>query len=751
MPATPNNNAFTAEKNAGWLARGKAFLKQLWHSLQPWNALEENAQGNEMPESIRRGILARRTVVIFCVFVALGWLVCHLAKVQIVDTGYYSRHAKAICQSRYLENAHRGNILDLNGNVFAEDKATRDICAEPKRFADKLDKATEIIARHLQLDYDELYKRFAKSIAHDFTVELADYVPQEFVRENRLSQIKGVTLKPIWGAADFDDAADDQPAERITKPSTLVGFRVLFHPSKLTNQERRVSCDKILTCFDFTKVGLDQDCRKAMERCQEISVKRGVSWDTANAMMKELNAEGIKRGVRFLDSWVRDYPRDYELANLLGFTDNEHKGVSGLEALMDSYLQPILGKSTLLHDRKGRPVEDGRTIEKPAVNGADVYLTIQEPIQRIMEEELEALWEKHHPDRAFAIMIDPATGAVMGLAQFPQFNPNDSTTMEDPAACQNHILQQCYDPGSIMKAISLTGVLASGIANLNTVKDCEHGHWVYNRKALHDSHPMDELTLSEVIKHSSNIGTAKFAIDLGEEKMYQHLVRFGFGKPTGLGFYPEGKTPVVFRNERTGFFRELHQWDSLTISRVPMGQGMTVPLLQMVQAWSALANHGEIMQLYLVDRVRFADGKVEYSLPHVKYRAARPDAVAQMVKALSTVTEPDGTGRNAAIKGFRVAGKTGTAQMWIQANKAKGIVGHYANQFLASFIGFAPAENPRFLLLVSAENPTQGSHTGSGVSAPVFKRIATRTLEYLQVAPDETIVPHKNSKGTAKR
>lgn len=721
------------QKNTGALT---GIFKRCWSAFQPWNDGKNNAD-RVLTSRLRSGILVRSYITAALMAVFFFALVRHVRILQIEKTEFYQKNARVICLRSSIDSAHRGRILDKNGNLFAADQATRDVFAEPKRFADNLPKAAEIIAANLGLDKDKLLAKFQKSAAYGFSVKLSDSIPLEFVGEHNLSKIKALKLKPI-----FD--ADGQ----------VTAFKAYFYPSELNEQERKEACDLILEHFDFPKVEFSNKCRKALERCQEIAVMHGVSRDAAAKMLVELRENGIHSGVRFTDSWVRDYPRDCELANMLGFTDNENRGVSGIEKLMDKYLRPVQGKSTRMQDCGGRPIEGSKTIVEEAVDGADVYLTIQEPIQRILEEELAKMWEKNRPDRAYAIMIEPSTGAIMGLAQFPQFNPNDRSTMEDPDICQNHILLQSYDPGSIMKAISLTGVLAEGVATLDTVKDCEKGSWVYNRKRLRDSHRFEDLSLSEVIKHSSNIGTAKFALDLGEEKMYKHLVGFGFGKPTGLGFYPEDDKPVVFRREEAGLFRELHQWDSLTITRVPMGQGMTVPLLQMMQAWSALANNGVIMQPYIVDCVKYANGEVKYSEPHVKAEPVPSTAVRDMVKALVTVTEKGGTGHNAAIPGFKIAGKTGTAQMWIPADKAKGVKGHYAEkQFLASFVGFAPADEPRFLLLVSAENPTQGSHTGAGVSAPVFKQIAIRTLQYLQVSPEEesTAMNNTASNNTALR
>ncbi len=706
------------------VGKGKGWIVRLREAIHPWHSPDQGENQGEaqvLTTQLRQGLLARRMILQTILALVTAALLFHIGKLQLCAGGYYQDHARRLTVHTSVETAKRGSILDLHGNKFAVDQSTKDLYVEPRRFQEKIPLVAKIMARHLDLDALTLEKRFQEAANHVFTMKISDGIPLEYVHEYALSTIPGLILRPIRDAQG--------------RP---IAFKAYLAPRGLTKEQVSLCLERIPECFNLSKIELKSKIQNTQERCQEISVKRGISREDASRILEELEGIGIRKGVRYLDSWIRFYPRNTELSNLLGYTNHENQGVSGVEALMDSYLKPTPGKSAFQRDFQGNPLGEGTQLLQQPVDGSDVYLTIQEPIQRILEEELSALWEKHRPDRAYAIMVDPSTGAIMGLAQFPQFNPNDRSTMEDPDVCQNHILLQCYDPGSIMKPVSLTAVLDAGVADLNTVKDCEKGRWTYNRKALRDSHAYEDLTLAQVIQKSSNIGTAKFSLDLGEEKMYSYLRAFGFGKPTGLGFYPEEGAPVVFRQESRGLFRALHQWDSLTITRVPMGQGITVPLLQVLQAWSALANHGEIMQPYLVDRVQHADGTIEYCRPHPKGEPVSASAVEKMTRALTMVTQKGGTGTRAAVKHFQVAGKTGTGQMWIQPDLAKGIRGHYAeNQFLASFIGFAPASHPRFLLLVSAENPTVGAHTGAGVAAPVFQRIATRTLEYLQVAPDD--------------
>ncbi|MBR6471696.1 MAG: penicillin-binding protein 2, partial [Victivallales bacterium] len=562
-----------------------------------------------------------------------------------------------------------------------------------------------------------------------------------------------------------------------------VSYRAAFHPYALEESARRQSIQQLTQIFQLHERVLKNKCEQAHARGREIIVATKIPREDATQMMRELEeywrgVEGNRPflGVNVKESWKRIYPLDCELANLLGYVNDVEKeyqavcggqadsmppqiatqkvtvaqGMSGIESMMDGFLCPTYGKYTYKHYRGGRPVEDGVSYQVQPQKGADVYLTIDETIQQILEEELAALCLKHDPDHAYVIMMEPSTGAIMAVAQYPQFNPNDRSTYA-PESTRNHFIALSYEPGSIMKPVSLSAVLASRQANLDTKIDCEKGVWYYCGIPLHDSHSCGVLTLAGVIQQSSNIGTAKFAVNLGGEAMYRHLLQFGLGERSGIGFYPEGQAPTFFRREDRGRFAEYRHWDKLSITRFPIGQGLRVTPMQILQMWSALANHGVMMQPYIVDHVQYADGRVEYTTPQVKGRPISPEVAEQMTEALKLVTQKEGTGRRAAVPGYEVAGKTGTAQLWINADKEKGILGHYSStEYFASFVGFVPADQPRFLLLVSIDNPKEGAHTGGAAAAPVFQKIAARTLEYLQV-PGDAESAQKHTIGSVRR
>ncbi|NOY81823.1 MAG: penicillin-binding protein 2 [Kiritimatiellaeota bacterium] len=447
----------------------------------------------------------------------------------------------------------------------------------------------------------------------------------------------------------------------------------------------------------------------------EVPVKYGVDLER----VERLRAYRL-HGLRFVDSYRRTYPKGRMLAALLGFVNAGGVGVAGIEKEFDSRLRPSAGEVVYERDRRGRPLRMNALRRRRARDGANLFLTIEEPIQHIVESELDALMEEFQPKAAFAVMANPRTGEIMAMAQKPGFDPN-RIAPEDLPYVQNRLLLTGFEPGSVMKAMAVAGALDFGVVTLDTVFDCEDGCWYYLGRPLRDSgHRYGKLTVREIIQKSSNIGAAKIALRMGPVRLYQVLRRFGFGRPTGIGL--SGEAP--------GIFRPLAKWDGLSITRFPIGQGILVTPLQLVQAYAALANDGVIMRLHVVQRLEDPNtGLRETFKPEAVGRAVRPAAVHAIVQALKLVTRDGGTAPKAAVEGFEVAGKTGTAQ--------KVVDGTYSHsRYVASFIGFVPAADPAFVLLVMVDEPRRGGHYGGTVAAPAFSRIAERTLRYLDIAPE---------------
>lgn len=425
-------------------------------------------------------------------------------------------------------------------------------------------------------------------------------------------------------------------------------------------------------------------------------------------------------GIGFRETFRRNYPKNSLLANILGMTSisgDSVSGIRGIERYMGEAMQGSAGSEVYERARDGRRVSYAKFSEDPALDGANIYLTIREPIQAIVEEELDKLCQEAKPLAAWAVMVDPMTGDVIAAAQRPTYNPNERENLcSDAFRCR--FSEDVYEPGSIMKPFVIGYALDRGYVTPDTLIDCEKKAWLYERRLLHDSHPVGLVPVSEVIKQSSNIGTAKIALMLGKRSLDSALRMFGFGSRTGIQLRPE----------TAGIFRRVERWDNLSITRFCIGQGIGVSSLQMVRAYCMLANGGFPVNLRLVDRIE-RDG-VETPVPYVRGKNVFQNerTAHDLVEMLIGVTEPGGTSKGAAIPGYYVAGKTGTAQ--------KVIDGVYTNKHIASFVGFVPARNPRFVLLISCDEPQGKSYYGGAVCGPVFSAIAERTLRYLRVEPD---------------
>ena len=456
-----------------------------------------------------------------------------------------------------------------------------------------------------------------------------------------------------------------------------------------------------------------------------VVLKKLMDYDAGRKLKDDLAKKKIK-AIFFRESVKRFYPKKELLANVLGYTTRERDQViasAGVEKIFNKQMKSEDGVTGYERTRKGVPINYGDTVEKKEVrDGLNIYLTVEEPIQAILEEELDKLYNsKFKPKACYAVMADPWTGNILAIAQRPTFDPNDRRSIT-PESYRNRIAEDVFEPGSTMKPISIAGAIDRGVVTPNTRFDCEKGRWLYAGKILHDSHDCGIATVSDIIKESSNIGTAKIAIAMGAESLDETLRSFGIGQRTGIPLKPESR----------GIYPALERWSKLSVSRIPMGQGVAVTILQMVRAYCMLANGGYPVSLNLVDRLEDpATGKVEYTSVARKPSIYRnPSTHLKMIDMMKRVAEKGGTGQKAAIPGYYMAVKTGTAE--------KPVKGRYTKEFYVSnFAGFVPAYNPRFVLMVVADSPDKKvGYYGATVAAPTFKAIAERTLKYMSVPRD---------------
>ena len=467
-----------------------------------------------------------------------------------------------------------------------------------------------------------------------------------------------------------------------------------------------------------------------------VIIKPRVDYEIAERLKLEAQKLGHK-AVFFRETTKRNYPKNQLLANILGFTNLDRDrivAVIGLEKFFDKNMKSVQGESRFERSRDGLPLAYGNSQTQKDQDGFNIYLTIREPVQAILEEELDKLMIRCRPRAAYAVMADPWTGDIIAAAQRPTFNPNDRRSIA-PDAWRNRIAEDTFEPGSIMKPFAVAGALDRGLVTPDTRFDCENGLWFYGGKSLKDSHPMGNLTVTEIIQHSSNIGTAKIALLMGNKKLDETIRSFGFGQRTGIPLKPE----------TAGLLRPLKRWDTLSITRFPIGQGLAASPLQLVRGYCMLANGGYPVKLRLVDRLEDPVTGIVNKIPQEKTRSlfSNPQTQKELVQMLIRVTEPGGTARAAAVPGYYTAGKTGTAQKFVNGAYSK-------SKYIANFVGFVPAESPRFVLLVSADEP-QGGYYGGKVSGPTFRDIAERTLKYMNVKPDyDAEAREKELKAAAK-
>ncbi|MDZ4242424.1 MAG: penicillin-binding transpeptidase domain-containing protein, partial [Candidatus Omnitrophota bacterium] len=388
--------------------------------------------------------------------------------------------------------------------------------------------------------------------------------------------------------------------------------------------------------------------------------------------------------------------------------------------LHDSYLRGEAGWMRILRDARQREL----LIEKdylPPKDGFSLVLTIDETIQYIAERALDKAFLEHNAKGATIIVMDPQTGEILALANRPTYNlaEVETSNMENRT---NRALAFVYEPGSVFKIVTASAVLEEGVFQETDKIFCENGQYRVASHVLHDHHGHGTLTFSEVIEKSSNIGTVKAAQKLGGEKLYQYGRKFRFGM----------KTNIDLAGEVDGLLKPTAQWSKVTISAIPMGHEVTVTPMQLLSAISAIANNGTYMKPFVVKYVKDnKDELIKSFEPQAVDQVISPET-ARRVQAILQRAVENGTGKKATIKGVSVAGKTGTAQKVLGG-------AHSHDKFYATFIGFAPVENPRLAAVVVFDEP-HPSYFGGTVAAPVFQEVIENSLKYLQAGEEEQVI-----------
>jgi len=426
-------------------------------------------------------------------------------------------------------------------------------------------------------------------------------------------------------------------------------------------------------------------------------------------------ARFMKRGFAGVGAYPeerREYPQRTVAAQVVGFAGVDNKGLAGIEVQEDGPLSGKPGKQTIIRDPFGRALDViSSTAER---EGRDVYLTLDRFIQANAEEVLRKTVAQWHARAATAVVLDPRTGEILAMAQAPGYDANRAAQV--PLRFQrNRAVTDMYEPGSTFKLVTVTGALSEGIVTPDTRFTLPYAIHVADR-VVHDAEyrPTETMTVAEILSRSSNVGAITLAEKLGSPDLAKWIDRFGFGKPTGIDFPGESGGAVL----------PLDQWSGSTIGNVPIGQGIAVTPIQMASVYGAVANGGVWVEPHLVERVV---GKARRRVE--RRRIMDPSVDVQVRSMLLDVVHEGGTGTAAAIPGYTVAGKTGTAQ------KPDGHGGYSSSRYVASFVGMVPASKPRLVVLVVLDEP-RGAIFGGVVAAPAFSEIAKFDLQYLEIPPD---------------
>ena len=500
-----------------------------------------------------------------------------------------------------------------------------------------------------------------------------------------------IEIPPLRG--QILDRNGKEFATNLKVPSIYAIPRLVESEEKI-ELSRRVS--RILGLdFDFVKERLSRD--KAF-----VWLKRRTHNEDAEKI-RQLKSPTLGT----LEEYRRFYPQGDLLAQVLGFANVDNRGVEGIELALNRELQGRAGKRTTRRDALGREIKAFEVKTIPAVNGNRITLTIDQHLQYLTERALDRAFMQWKAKGAWAVVMEAKTGKIFAIANRPTFDPNryESSSSETR---RNRAITDTYEPGSVFKIVTASAVLNENKATPETQFNCENGEYHYGGgRVLHDVHAYGRLSFEDVIVKSSNIGTVKIAARLEPKVLYDYIKRFGFGRATGIDLV----------GEVSGVARPVAEWSKTSPYNIPIGQEISVTTLQMTTAMAVIANGGNLVKPYVISRIENSAGVViREKKPVVHSAVIRPEVAAVMRRILVRAVE-EGTGKKAKIEGIPVGGKTGTAQKTLAHGK-----GYSHGNFMSSFIGFAPADDPEFVMAVVLDDP-KPLYYGGTVAAPVFKEV----------------------------
>ncbi len=460
-------------------------------------------------------------------------------------------------------------------------------------------------------------------------------------------------------------------------------------------------------------LGINQ---KRLEK--KLSSRRRFTWVARR--IPPAQEEKIRRlkltGISFEKDSKRLYPNRNLAAQVIGFTGIENSGLEGLEFKYNSILEGKSIKVRTKRDGKGGILDVNQQAQ---LKGKSIVLTLDKKIQFLSEKTLENTVKEHMAKSGIALVMRPKTGELLAIAHFPKFNPNNFSNY-DMEVFRNRAVTDAFEPGSAMKVFTAAAALEKGFGP-KSIFFCENGTYKVGTFTIHDTHPHDWLSINQIIKFSSNIGAAKIVETIGDKTLHNYLTSFGFGKKTWL------ESP----GETTGNLLPYRKWTKIDASAISFGQGLSVSAVQLISAISTIANDGLMMKPMLIKKVITSSGEDERIYePKPVGQIVSTDTAKKIKQMMSLVVSQEGTGTKAAIDGYTVCGKTGTAQ------KAKRNQRGYSNsRYTSVFTGFAPLNDPQLAILIVIDEP-QNQYHGGDVAAPAFKTIMEESFSYLNVPPE---------------
>lgn len=517
-------------------------------------------------------------------------------------------------------------------------------------------------------------------------------------------------LKP-----EFDALSDDEKAQEIRRERSRI-------------QNRQTKQEIIDAHYAYALEVLSRPLGYKPEelkdiiagRRMEIPVTKNLREDEADDLQDLVTTLGIQ-GFRFEKSNRRHYTRPDLAPHIIGYVNHEMKGMTGVEKFYDKYLKGRDGHRTFKRDSRGLPMAASEGALLPPVNGRNVQLTLDARIQSIAEEELQEGLKLYQASRGSVIVLNPHDGAILGMASAPSFDLNTKERIADASLSFSH--QAVYEPGSTFKIIAAASALDQGLVNLNTEIFCHWGTYKKGSVTIRDHGSYGKTPVWKVMAKSSNVGAYKLALMGGYEEFHDYAARFGFGERSGLPIY----------GERSG--RVLKSDKPIDFSRLTFGYTVSTTPLQVAMAYGAIANGGKLMRPMLVKSIMMPDGHMlQVAQPEVIRQAVKPRTARQIRKCLAAVVNKKGTAYQATVPGFKVGGKTGTAD---RLDEKTGRYLKEEGRNVVSFAGMVPIDKPEFVCVVVIDDPltTEVPRYGGHVAAPIFSKVSARVAHYMNLTP----------------